>query len=320
MKTLKPTGSQSAKRRSKLMKSKETIYILLTAVLLIADDLFAFGISGSVWLVSDNVVSNNELRAKLFNVEMLAKQNDKESALRELRTIKKQDTGKYTYLKDGEYLPLVLDGMELHYFAYLNSNDRKIPDKCHEFLDKYSDVARDKSYSAYKQIFQDLRKYYESINKYKEAIEVQKQQALYAPHDYVSLLPLLNYAGTMPQECGPLDDFIEDYVKKGGVLYEDLKLAAIMTSEDNSITKMAKACEWLSQNTRSSEKVLSRALSSITMLADLKQPQTLIDYYYALTNLALKQPSTEERLTVFSIAINERQKLVTAAPEILPPK
>jgi len=56
------------------------------------------------------------------------------------------------------------------------------------------------------------------------------------------------------------------------------------------------------------------------MLADLKQPQTLIDYYYALTNLALKQPSTEERLTVFSIAINERQKLVTAAPEILPPK
>ena len=307
-------------QRDELIIKKHLLFVLLFAIIFLSNNLFALEVSGSVWLVSENIISNNELRSKLFNVEMLAKQNDKKNALRELKLIKEKKPDNNTYLKDGEYLPLVLDGMELHYHINLNPNDRKIPEKCRAFLDKYSTVAQGKSYTAYKQIFQDLRKYYESINKYKEAIEVQKQQALYAPLDYVSLLPLLNYAGTMPQECGSLDEFIEAYIKKGGVFYEDLKLAAIVTSDDDSVAKMAKACEWLANNIRSSEKSLSRALSSITMLVDLRQPQTLIDYYYALTNLALKQPSTEDRLTVFSIAINERQKLVTAAPDILPPK
>jgi len=48
--------------------------------------------------------------------------------------------------------------------------------------------------------------------------------------------------------------------------------------------------------------------------------EALTEYYYALTDLALRQSSTEDRLTVFAAALNERQKIVTAAPEVLPPK
>ena len=117
-----------------------------------------------------------------------------------------------------------------------------------------------------------------------------------------------------------MDGFIKEYAKAGGTMYEELLLAAVLTSKDKPVAKMTRACEWLDKNRSGSEKMLSRALPLIATLIDAKHPQTAIEYYYALTNLAVRQPSNEERLTIFAMAINERQKLITALPDILPPK
>ena len=117
-----------------------------------------------------------------------------------------------------------------------------------------------------------------------------------------------------------MDGFIKEYTKTGGTKHEELLLAAILTSKDKPVAKMMRACEWLDNNRSGSEKMLSRALPLIATLIDAKYPQTAVEYYYALTNLAVRQPSNEERLTIFAMAINERQKLITALPDILPPK
>lgn len=291
-----------------------TILAIIFMFVVCANFAGALNVSGGVWLVSENILSNDTLRMELQEIEMLVKKGEKEKALQNINKIKEEAKDNLPNMKDGEHLPLVLDVMELYYKGLSNAEEARV------LIDKHKGNAIGKRYTAFKQLYQMLRKYYSGLKNIKEANEVAKEAALYDPKDYLLILPLLDYAKDYPKECGELDSFLKAYSKAGGKIYEELQLAAIITSKDKPVNKMAKACEWLDINKSSSEKVLSRALPLITTLIDAKHPQTVTDYYYALTNLALKQPSNEERLTVFAMAINERQKLIAAMPELLPPK
>ncbi|MBO7435964.1 hypothetical protein J6U76_08255 [bacterium] len=296
------------------------LFMLLSAITLTSFKSEGLNISASVWLVSENIVSNDALRLKLQDIEVLAKRHKRAEAIRMIKELRKNNNLSTVVLKDKELLPLVLDGMELYYWVCDNSDNKTIPQKVNSLLSKHKEKAEGRGLTSYKQIYQILRRYYSHLGDTSKAIDIQKQVILYDPKDYIAVTQLIDYAKKDPETCGELDDFIKEYVGAGGTLYEELKLAAIITSKDEITKKMARACEWLEKNADASEKIIARSLPIISMLADSKHPQTLVDYYHALTNLALRQSSNEERLTVFSMAINERQKLITAAPEILPPK
>lgn len=287
--------------------------IILVLVFMCANLAEALTVSGGVWLVAENIVSNDALRMNLQEIEMLVKSGEKGKAIKQIEKIR-QETKDLPSLKDKEYMPLVLDVMELYYKGLSDAEEATT------LLDKYKESAKGKRYTAYKQLYQMLRKHYSGLKDYKNASIVAREAALYDPKDYLLILPLIDLAKEAPKECGELDGFIKEYAKAGGTMYEELLLAAVLTSKDKPVAKMTRACEWLDKNRSGSEKMLSRALPLIATLIDAKHPQTAIEYYYALTNLAVRQPSNEERLTIFAMAINERQKLITALPDILPPK
>ena len=293
------------------------VVILLTFILI--SEVKALNISGGVWLVSETVISNDVVRMKLQDIESLVRAHEENMAISSIGALRSQITSSVK-LSDNEYLPLILDAMELYYTIKIQPNNDNIPKNARSLLDKYNDKAKGCGYSAYKQIYQMMRQHFKSKKRIKEAIEIQKEAAMYDPKDYVSILPLVTFAKENTRECGELDTFIQKYKEAGGIIYEELQLAAIITSNESAIKKMNRACDWLDENALSSEKILTKALPLITKIASAKEPQTLIDYYYALTDLALHQPTSEDRLTVFAMAINERQKLITAAPELLPPR
>ncbi len=295
-------------------------FTIFTAIILTSFQSKGLNVSANVWLVSENITSNNSLRIKFQDIEVLAKRHERSEAIRRIKELRQNNNLDNVILKDKELLPLVLDGMELYYWACDNPESKAIPEKVNSLLSEYKEAAEGKGLTSYKQVYQILRRYYGHIGNIAKAIDIQKRVILYDPKDYVAITQLIDYAKKDPEICGELDNFVKEYSDAGGTLYEELKLAAILTSNDDIIKKMARACEWLEKNAGASEKIIARSLPVITLLTDSKHPQTLIDYYHALTNLALKQPSNEERLTVFSMAINERQKLITAAPEVLPPK
>lgn len=294
------------------MKIK-TMIILVFILAMGANYGEALTVSGGVWLVAENIVSNDALRMSLQEIEMLVKSGEKGKAIKHIEKIRKETKDNLPSMKDGENLPLILDVMELYYKGLSDVEEATT------LLDKYRESAKGKRYTAYKQLYQMLRKRYSGLKDYKNAAEVAKEAALYDPKDYLLILPLIDLTKESPKECGELDSFIKEYTKSGGTKHEELLLAAILTSKDKPVTKMMRACEWLDNNRSGSEKMLSRALPLIATLIDAKYPQTAVEYYYALTNLAVRQPSNEERLTIFAMAINERQKLITALPDILPP-
>ena len=293
---------------------KIKMMLVLVLVFMCANLAEALIVSGGVWLVAENIVSNDALRMNLQEIEMLAKSGEKGKAIKQIEKIRQEMKDNLPSMKDKEYLPLVLDVMELYYEGSSDAEEATT------LIDKYKESAKGKRYTAYKQLYQMLRKYYSGLKDYKNASIVAREAALYDPKDYLLILPLIDLAKEAPKECGELDGFIKEYAKAGGTMYEELLLAAVLTSKDKPVAKMTRACEWLDKNRSGSEKMLSRALLLIATLIDAKHPQTVIEYYYALTNLAVRQPSNEERLTIFAMAINERQKLITALPDILPPK
>lgn len=300
------------------MKKRGIAFIILLTFVLILE-VKALNISGGVWLVSETVISNDVVRMELQDIESLVRAHEESMAISAIGALIDKATDDVK-LSDNEYFPLVLDAMELYYAIKLQPNNDNIPKGARSLLDKYNDKAKGHGYSAYKQIYQMMRLHFKSKKRIKEAIEIQKEAAMYDPKDYVSILPLVTFAKENTKECGELDTFINKYKEAGGIIYEELQLAAIITSNESAVKKMNRACDWLDENALSSEKILTKALPLITKIASAKEPQTLIDYYYALTDLALHQPTSEDRLTVFAMAINERQKLITAAPELLPPR
>lgn len=148
----------------------------------------------------------------------------------------------------------------------------------------------------------------------------QKDMILYDPSDYGQILTLMDYIRDYPDEIGDLDKFVKEFKEKGGVIDPEFDLTLLLASKKKNREKIEGACAWLEKQSGSSPEILMRALPRITKFISIKDKEALIEYYYALTDLALRQSSTEDRLTVFAAALNERQKIATAAPEVLPPK
>ena len=214
------------------------------------------------------------------------------------------------YMDDEEYLPLVLDSMGLYYAVYKDSGDKKALSEAQRLLEAYAKKAEGKEYSAYKYLFHRIRAYYFNRKEYKKMIGSQKDMILYDPSDYGQILTLMDYIRDYPDEIGDLDKFVKEFKEKGGVIDPEFDLTLLLASKKKNREKIEGSCAWLEKQSGASPEILMRALPRITKFISIKDKEALIEYYYALTDLALRQSSTEDRLTVFAAALNERQKLV----------
>lgn len=276
-------------------------------------------IAQGVWNVSKNMTGNPSIGGKLREIEIIARQ-DKAKAAEMCAKLKDSLEDSEIYMDDEEYLPLVLDSMGLYYAVYKDSGDKKALSEAQRLLDAYAKKAEGKEYSAYKYLFHRIRAYYFNRKEYKKMINTQKDMILYDPSDYGQILTLMDYIRDYPDEIGDLDKFVKEFKEKGGVIDPEFDLTLLLASKKKNREKIEGACAWLEKQSGASPEILMRALPRITKFISIKDKEALIEYYYALTDLALRQSSTEDRLTVFAAALNERQKLVTAAPDILPPK
>lgn len=276
-------------------------------------------IAQGVWNVSKNMTGNPSIGGKLREIEIIARQ-DKAKAAGMCVKLKDSLEDSEIYMDDEEYLPLVLDSMGLYYAVYKDSGDKKALSEAQRLLEAYAKKAEGKEYSAYKYLFHRIRAYYFNRKEYKKMIGSQKDMILYDPSDYGQILTLMDYIRDYPDEIGDLDKFVKEFKEKGGVIDPEFDLTLLLASKKKNREKIEGSCAWLEKQSGASPEILMRALPRITKFISIKDKEALIEYYYALTDLALRQSSTEDRLTVFAAALNERQKLVTAAPDILPPK
>ena len=276
-------------------------------------------IAQGVWNVSKNMTGNPSIGGKLREIEIIARQ-DKAKAAEMCVKLKDSLEDSEIYMDDEEYLPLVLDSMGLYYAVYKDSGDKKALSEAQRLLEAYSKKAEGKEYSAYKYLFHRIRAYYFNRKEYKKMINTQKDMILYDPSDYGQILTLMDYIRDYPDEIGDLDKFVKEFKDKGGVIDPEFDLTLLLASKKKKREKIEGACARLEKQSGASPEILMRALPRITKFISIKDKEALTEYYYALTDLALRQSSTEDRLTVFAAALNERQKIVTAAPEVLPPK
>lgn len=300
---------------------KSSLVVLLSLLFLSSSALFSSSIeiAQGVWNVSKNMTGNPSIGGKLREIEIIARQ-DKAKAAEMCAKLKDSLEDSEIYMDDEEYLPLVLDSMGLYYAVYKDSGDKKALSEAQRLLDAYAKKAEGKEYSAYKYLFHRIRAYYFNRKEYKKMINTQKDMILYDPSDYGQILTLMDYIRDYPDEIGDLDKFVKEFKDKGGVIDPEFDLTLLLASKKKNREKIEGSCAWLEKQSGSSPEILMRALPRITKFISIKDKEALIEYYYALTDLALRQSSTEDRLTVFAAALNERQKLVTAAPEVLPPK
>jgi len=277
-------------------------------------------ISQGVWSVSKNMTGDQSIAGKLREIEIIARQ-DKAKAAEMCASLKNALKDSEIYMDDDEYLPLVLDSMGLYYAAYKDSGDKLVLGEAQRLLEEYSKKAEGKEYSAYKYLYHRIRAYYFNRRDYKKMINAQKDMILYDPTDYGQILTLMDYIRDYPDEIGDLDKFVKEFKERGGIIDPEFDLTLLLASKKKSNSEKIKgACAWLEKQSGGAPEVIMRALPRITKFVSAKDKEALTDYYYALTDLALRQSSTEDRLTVFAMALNERQKLVAAVPEILPPK
>lgn len=296
--------------------------ILFLAVVFCACNCFSghIDIVNGVWAVSKNMTKNQEIGGKLREIEAVARQ-DTDKAAELCKELKESLDDPEIYTDDGEYLPLVLDSMWLYYAAHKGLQGKAVLTEAQRLIEEYAEKAEGQRYCAYKYLYHRIRGYYYGKKDNKSMIKAQKDMILYDPADYSQIMTLMDQIRDLPEAAGDLDAFLSEFKERQGVVEPEFELTLILASKKKSNSEKIKgACAWLEKQSGGAPEVIMRALPRITKFVSAKDKEALTDYYYALTDLALRQSSTEDRLTVFAMALNERQKLVAAVPEILPPK
>lgn len=276
-------------------------------------------IVNGVWAVSKNMTKNQDIGGKLREIEAVARK-DTDRAAELCKELKESLDDPEIYTDDGEYLPLVLDSMWLYYAAHKGLQGKEVLREAERLIEEYSEKAEEQGYCAYKYLYHRIRAYYYRKKDNKSMIKAQKDMILYDPSDYGQIMTLMDQIRDCPDDAGDLDAFLSKFKERQGVVEPEFELTMLLASKKSDSEKVKGACAWLEKQSGGAPEVIMRALPRITKFVSIKDKEALTDYYYALTDLALRQPSTEDRLTVFAMALNERQKIVTAAPEILPPK
>ena len=292
-----------------IMKKFWLSLFLLTAIPCLAK----LEISSGKWSLSPNMKANTNLAVRLREIE-LATLND---ALVLTEALKKEAIVEDVYMDDGEYLPLVLDSLALSLEERIAFPEVKIANKAEKLLEQYKKISEGKNFLAYKQLYLRQIRGYKRNEDYKKMIEAQKALVLYDPFDFASRMALQDSARDYPSEMGDMDDFQKKYVEAGGVIDGAMELAFILTGSGELKTKLKKGCEWIHKNRFASQELLLTALPRLTALVVPEDKEGALEYYKALSNLALQQPLEEERMITFAAAMDERKKLLSLVPSLL---
>jgi len=234
------------------------------------------------------------------------------NAQKELEKLKSSDNIPYTL----RLHLILLDCMACTRQSYSES----YKDECINTLAKYKDLPEAKEFIQW--VYIHLFQYYCAVHNKKIGIEFLKKGADFLPKSYLPVYYVINLMDSSPD---PLPTNIISEVKRiikknkeinnnkltSGMAY--CKLILIKKTEGKVFHK---AIDFLKSYPNSDFEYVKGAIEIARDNISFDKPEQVQNYYNMLMILAIKQPSTKNRLKVIGLIINEKKKIETIMPEL----
>lgn len=299
------------------MKKYTLVFVALISLFTYSPASFGFTVNRMVWQLSDEV-TNVYLYEKLIDAENHAKLNELSEAANILENLRNEKLSLRYILQDGEPLDLVLSSAILWYRAEKIKNiDPEIVKSARFLIDKWAKAAEGKRWKSFKFLFHRIRSYYVAIKNPKGRIEAQKEMMLYDPFDEEQVRSFDEYCTRFPESVGDIKKFLEMFKAKGGILTPKLELTLISLSELKQNDKFDAVIDWLKTRKNADMDTLKIGIEALLNLTSVENPESIKKTYNILTDLALWQPATEERMPVVALILNERAKIEAISPDSL---
>lgn len=291
---------------------KNIIYVLLLFACVNAN---AFRIKGTVWFLSETV-TNASIYISLYNAEEAAKSGDNLKAAKILDGVSTNEFIKEYITTDTEPLLLALTSASLWYRAeYAKNKDIKILEEAEEAIGKWAEESKGKRWESYKKLYHRIRAYYIRNCDFKNLFKTQKRMILYDVFDKTQLDSLESYFEKYPEYIDEMTDFITEFKKRGGTLTPSLELALITEANISDDDKFKAIISWLKDHHNASLEDIQKGVNKGSIFLSVKDPDKVRIFHDTLTDLALWQPGSDDRMPVIAYLINERSKIEAILPE-----
>lgn len=294
------------------MKKLPYLFVLLSCL-----NANAFRIKGSVWFLSETVTNAN-IYTRLYNAEEAAKIGDNLKAAKILDSLSSNEFAKRYITTDNEPLSLALTSASLWYRSeYAKNKDIKIVAETEKTIVKWAEEAKGKRWESYKKLYHRIRAYYIKNCDFKNLFNVQKKMILYDVFDKSQLDSLESYFEKYPEYVDEMSDFINEFKKRGGTLTPSLELALICESKISDEEKFKAIIEWLKEHHNASLESIQKGVNKGILFLSVKNPERVRIFHDTLTDIALWQPGSDERMPIIAYLINERSKIEAIFPDTI---
>ena len=294
---------------------KNIINLLFAFTMTVCFEADAFRIKGTVWFLSETVTNAN-IYAFLYNAEEAAKIGDNLKAAKILDNLSSNEFVKGYITTDNEPLDLALASASLWYRAeYAKNKDTKIIAETEKTISKWAEKAKGNRWESYKKLYHRIRAYHIKNCDFKNLFNVQKKMILYDVFDKSQLDSLESYFEKYPEYVDEMSDFINEFKKRGGTLTPSLELALICESEISDEKKFKAIMSWLKEHHNANLGTIEKGVNKGVLFLSVKKPEWVRIFHDTLTDIALWQPGSDDRMPVIAYLINERSKIEAILPE-----
>ena len=277
----------------------------------------AFMIEKGVWLIADTV-TNADIYTELTKVEEAAKTQKLKEASQLLVDILQSGKADGYVASDMEPLSLTIYSASLWYKAesYHNQN-QAIVKEARTAIKEWEEKAKGNQWKSYKNLFYRMRDHYIRKKDQVNRIATQKEAILYDPFDLEQISSLNEYCRRFPNCVGDMAAFAKEFKEKGGVLPAFLELTIIVAENNDKEKKLDAVLSWLWANRHESLENIKNGVETASQLISIEHPEGIKLIVSSLTDLALAQPGSEERMPVIAYLINERAKIQAISKDVL---
>lgn len=296
---------------------KNLAQMLFSFMLFACLEAKAFRIKGTVWFLSETV-TNASIYTSLYNAEEVAKHGDNLKAAKILDNLSTNELVKGYITTDTEPLLLALTSASLWYRAeYAKNKNIKILTEAEKAIEKWAEEAKGNRWESYKKLYHRIRAYYIKNCDFKNLFNVQKKMILYDVFDKSQLDSLESYFEKYPEYVDEMSDFINEFKKRGGTLTPSLELASISESRISDEEKFKAIIEWLKEHHNASLESIQKGVNKGILFLSVKNPERVRIFHDTLTDIALWQPGSDERMPIIAYLINERSKIEAIFPDTI---
>ena len=299
------------------MTLRFTILVYAITIPFLVSDCNAFVIEKGVWLIADTV-TNAYLYSELNKAEEEVKAQKTREALKRLNDILQSGLTDNYIATDTEPLTLTVCSAALWYKAEsFHNRNREIIKETRKVIDEWKDRAKGNQWKSYKNLFYRIRDHYIRKGDQVNRIALQKEAILYDPFDLEQLKSLDEYCRRFPECVGDMRTFINDLKNAGGILPPFLELTMIVSQNGDKGEKLNAIIEWLKNKRHEELDTIKCGVECASQLISIDEPNSIKSLSNALTDLALWQPGSEERMPVIAYLINERAKILAISKDVL---